>query len=252
MVSRSLPSLVSFALACVLALCASGVVFADPDYKTLKDDIKKLEKSVADARSERTEADKKLADNRRAQKNAGGAALANLKKEARGLAKTAGEKADALSEAQQKLANKQGELRSTAASHAVKQLSAAGNIDDRVGEATNALTDWKGALGSLPDVPTLRSLDGIDDPAEQMSIRKQDKKALESFVSWADGEEARIEKEIKQCKEIVDAKSKLVESKDGGAELVSDAEALKKTLEDRKKKVGDLRKTAQDRIKGIK
>lgn len=240
-----------FAFACVLALCASGVVFADPDYKTLKDDIKKLEKSVSDARSEWQAADKKLADNRRDQKKPG-ADVAALKEEATKLAKTASAKADVLNEAQQKLADKQGELRSTAAGHAVKQLSAAGNIDDRVGEATNAMTDWKGALGSLPSVPELRSLDGIVAPDERKLIRDQDKKSLNGFVSWADAEEKRIDKEIKQCKEIVDAKPKLIESKDGGAELVSDAESLKKTLEARKNKVGELRKSAQDRAKGIK
>ncbi|MBZ0137866.1 MAG: hypothetical protein K8I27_16010 [Planctomycetes bacterium] len=224
---------------------------ADPDYKTLKDDIKKLEKTVQDARSERADADKKLTENRQAQKKPG-ADLAALKKEATTLARTAGEKADALNDAQQKLASKQGELRGTAASHAVAQLSAAGSIDDRVGEATNALDDWRGALGSLPEVPQLRSLDGNEDPEVQASIRKQDKKALESFVGWTDGEESRIDTEIKQVKQIIDAKPKLVGSEDGGASLVSDAESLKKTLEDRKKRVVELRKTAQDRIKGIK
>ena len=252
MVSRSLHNFVRFALVGLLAIAASGSVFSDPDYKTLKDDIKKLEQTVKTALTARTEADKKLNDNRRAQRNAGGAALAKLKKEARSLAKTAGEKADALNKAQQELANKQGELRSTAASHAVKQLAAKGNINNRVGEASNAVDDWRGALGTLPEVPQLRSLDGINDPAEQASIRKQDKTALESYVKWADGEESRVDKEIKQVQQIIDAEPTLKASEDGGKMLVSDAKSLKKTLESRKKKVGDLRKSANDRIKGIK
>ena len=247
-----MPSFVRFALVCVFALVAGGVVFADPDYKTLKDDIKKLEKSVQDARKERSTADKNLADNRRPQKSANAAELKALKREARGLAATAGEKADVLNDTQQKLANKQAELRSTAAAHAVKQISAQGRIDDRVGEATNAVDDWKGALGSLPEVPQLRALDGIDDPEERRSVRTQDKKALEGFVSWADGETTRIDKEIKQVQEIINAKPKLVASKDGGKELVADAESLKKTLDARKKQVGDLKKSAQDQIKQIK
>lgn len=252
MVSRSLPSLARSALVLLLVLCAGVSAHAEPDYKSLKDDIRKLEKTVQDARTARTDADRKLSENRTAQKNASGAELANLKKQARALARTAGEKADALNDAQQKLANKQGELRSTAAGHAVKQLSAQGNIEDRVGEALNALDDWRNALGTLPEVPSFRSLDGIEDPDEQLSIRKQDKKTLEAFVTWADAEQSRIDKEVKQVQEIIDAKPKLAASKDGGTELVKGAEKLKKTLDERKKKVGDLRKTAQDRIKTIK
>ena len=239
-------------LVCLLAVFAAATAYAAPDYKQLKEDITALTKNVNEVAEASTQAEKALTANREAQAKASGSDLANLKRDARTLARAAGEKADALTEAQQKLADKQGELRSTAAAHAVKQLSAAGNIEDRVGEANNALADWKEALGALPKVPALRPLDGIADPDEQGAIRRQDKKVLEAFDKWAGAEEDRIDKEIKQATSLVDGHAKFKDSQDGGKVVIELAKSMKKTLEARKKDVGQLRKTAQDRIKAIK
>ena len=179
------------------------------------------------------------------------ATLKALKKEATALAAAASDKADELTTAHQNLADKQGELRETAAAHAVKQLTASGDIEVRVGEANNAVGDWKDALGALPEVPGLRPLDGLD-AEEQISVRQSDKRKLTAFEKWAGGEAARIDKEIKQVQQIIDGKPKLASSKDGGEALVASAKGLKETLTDRKTKVAGLRKTAKDRIAQIK
>jgi hypothetical protein len=246
----TLQRVIGLILACLFAF--GGTVSAAPDYKELKAEIKKLEKSVDDAGKERRDADSKLADNLAAQKKAQGKELEKLKDAGKELAKTAGQKAEALATAQQNLDAKQAELRAAAAAHAVRQLTDAGTIETRVGEATTAVADWAGALGALPQVPPLRPLDDIDDPELQDAVRAQDKKALEAFEKWASGEETRTEKEIKQVKEIVDGESKWKTSKDGGKELIDAAKALKEELETRKKDLGDLRKTAKDRLRQIK
>jgi hypothetical protein len=247
------PSLCSLRVAVIFAalfaLC--GVVRADPDYKELKAEIKKLEQSVDAARKERNDADSKLTDNRAAQKNANGQQLAALKKAAIDLAAKAGEKADALAAAQQNLAEKQGELRETAAAHAINQISDAATIEKRVGEAQSAIEDWRAALGSLPEVPDLRPLDGIE-PDDQPAVRKQDKKTLEAFEKWATGEESRVIKEQRQAKDLVDAEPKWKTSNDGGKELLAAARGLTETLEQRKKDLAELRKTAKARLKQIK
>lgn len=236
-------------LACLLVF--AGSVQAEPGYKALKAEITKLEQAETDARRERRDADAKLAENRAAQQKAEGAALAALKRAAINLAQTAGEKADAFATAQQNLAAKRAELRESAAAHAVKQLTEAGAIDKRVGEAANALDDWKTALGTLPEVPSLRPLDGID-PDDQPAVRKQDKKTLEAFEKWAAGEASRIDKEIKQAKELVDGESKWKVAEDGGEELVSSAKALREKLEGRKKDLEKLRESAKVLLKQIK
>lgn len=236
-------------LACLLLF--AGSVQAEPDYKALKAEIEKLEQAETDARKERRDADDKLAANRAAQQQANGAALAALKRAATDLAQAAGEKADAYAAAQQNLAAKQAELRESAAAHAVKQLTEAGAIDKRVGEARNALDDWKTALGTLPEVPSLRPLDGID-PDDQPAVRKQDKKTLEAFEKWAGDEGTRIDKEIKQAKELVDGEPKWKGADDGGKELVSAAKALREKLEGRKKELEKLRERAKELQKQIK
>jgi hypothetical protein len=257
MVSRSLHSTGLFAarlmVACALALALAGLSLAEPEYTSLKDEIKKLEKSVTEARDARNAADRKLEQNRRDQRNATDAKLAALKKDAIKLAKDAGDKADALTGAEQKLADKQGELRKAAADHAVKQITAAGNWMSRAQAANKALDDWKAALGSLPEVPKLRPLDGIVDPQEQARIRKQDKASLEAFDAWAVKEEKRVDEEIKQADELIKAEPKWskVDDKEGDL-VVSTTKALKKTLESRKKRLGELRKATKDRIAEIK
>jgi dsDNA-specific endonuclease/ATPase MutS2 len=238
-------------LACVFVIVAAANAYADPDYKELKAEIQKLEKAVENARKERNDADAKLAENLKAQEKAKGEELTALKKTATGLRDTAKQKADALSSAVQNLAAKQGELRETAAAHAVKQLSDAGDIDVRVGEATNALNDWRAALGSLPEVPPLLS-EGIEDIDDRMIARKDDKRKLEAYEKWAGAEEARIDKEIKQAKELVDGESTWKASNDGGAAVTSTAKSLKTTLETRKKDVGELRKSAKELVRQIK
>ncbi|MCA8919973.1 MAG: hypothetical protein KDB32_12905 [Planctomycetes bacterium] len=250
MVSRSLNNLGRLLLMVLVALAASGNVFAAPDYKKLKDEIPKLEKNVSDARSAQSDADSKLNENRKAQKTATGAALNALKSEGVKLAKAAGEKADKLAEAEQQLANKQGELRGAAAKYAVSQLSAAGKLDVRVVEANHALDDWDGALGKLPAVPSLRSLEGIVDPQEQKAIRKQDKVQLQAYDAWGNAEEKRIDTEIKQAQQLIDAEEKLRNADDGKL-LVDTAKELKTTLEKRKSEVQKLRKTAKTRLDSI-
>ena len=212
--------------------------------------------TLKDARDRRDAARKLLADgidpseNRKAQKTATGAALNALKSEGVKLAKAAGEKADKLAEAEQQLANKQGELRGAAAKYAVSQLSAAGKLDVRVVEANHALDDWDGALGKLPAVPSLRSLEGIVDPQEQKAIRKQDKVQLQAYDAWGNAEEKRIDTEIKQAQQLIDAEEKLRNADDGKL-LVDTAKELKTTLEKRKSEVQKLRKTAKARLDSI-
>lgn len=242
--------LIGLILACMFAF--GGTVSAEPDYKELKAEIRKLEKSVEDAATARKEADSKLADNRAAQKNANGDELKKLKKAGNELANTAGQKAEALSSAQQSLASKQAELREAAASHAVKQLTDGAAIEKRVGEADTAVKDWENALGTLPPVPQLRPLEGIDDEAVQDAIRAQDKKSLEAFDKWAAGEETRVDKELKQAQEVIDGDAKWKTSNDGADELMDAAKALKSKLETRKKDLGELRKSAKDLIRQIK
>lgn len=237
-------------LVLVIACVAAGPLFAEPDYKKLKAEIPKLEKTMRVAQDAQAEADQKLDNNRAAQKRAAGKELEALKTAAKGLAKDAGEKADQLAAAQQDLAKKQAELRGAAAKHAVSQLNASGDLAERVHEAMTAMDDWKDALGRLPDVPKLRSLDGIEDPAAQKAIRKQDKQQLEAYESWCSAEAKRIDTEIEQAEDLVDGETK-VSSADDGALLVTTAKDLKKTLESRKDKLEKQRKQARKQLDEI-
>ena len=248
--SRSRISLGRLLLVCVLALVAAGSVLAEPDYKKLKKEIPELEKAVRLARDERDAADQKVANNRAAQKRAEGAALATLKKKAKELTRKAGEKADLLAEAQQKLGNQQGELRAAAAKYAVSQINASGNLAVRVAEALTALDDWDDAVKGLPDVPKLRSVEGITDPLAQKAVRAEDKKQLKAYDDWAAAEEKRLETEIKQADELIGAKEK-VKSADDGDLLVTNAQSLKKKLQTRKESVQKLRKKAKETLDSI-
>src|SRR5690606_11770367 len=157
MAFRNLHSLARLLLTCLLTVAVSGAVLAEPDYKALKQDIKKLEDSLNDAAREARDADAKVADNNREilkAQQAGDAALENkLKTTGTTLAKQAGDAARSLREAERALASKQGDRRAAAAKYAVAQLTAAGSLGGRVKEARTALSDWSSAIGTLPLVP---------------------------------------------------------------------------------------------------
>lgn len=254
MACRNLHSLARLLLTCLLTLAVCGAVSAEPDYKALKQDIKKLEDSLNDAAREARDADTKVADNNREilkAQQAGDAALENkLKTTGTTLAKQAGDAAKKLREAERALASKQGDLRAAAARYAVAQLTAAGSLDDRVKEARTALGDWTGAIGTLPLVPETDKLKGITDPEVKAAAAKQLKSQLNDFDSWVNAEEKRIDTELKQVNELIKAESKLKPAKDGAA-LVSSAKSLKTELDERKIQLGELRDAVKDRLKTL-
>jgi hypothetical protein len=255
MACRNLHSLTRLLLVCLLTLAAGGAAFAEPDYRALKQDIKKLEDGLNDAAREARDADKKVADNNseilKAQQ-AGDAALEKkLKTTGTTLARQAGDAAKKLREAERGLANKHGELRAAAAKHAVAQLTAAGNLDARVKEARDALSDWRDAIGALPGVPDTDKLKGISDPETKAAAAKQLKSQLDDFDKWVSDEEKRIGTEIKQAAELINAESKLKDAKDGPA-LVKSAKALKAELDERKIQLGELHDAVKDAHKTLK
>lgn len=255
MASRNLHSLALLLLACLLTLAAGGVVRAEPDYKALKQDIKKLEDSLNEAAREARDADKKVADNnteiKKAQQAGDQALEKKLKTTGTSLAKQAGDAAKKLREAERSLANKHGELRAAAAKHAVAQLTAAGGLDARVKEARGALADWRDAIGVLPVVPETNKLEGITEPETRQVAIKQLKAQLNDFDSWVSDEEKRIATELKQADELINAESKLKDAKDGPA-LIKSAKELKSELDERKIQLGELHEAVKDAHKTLR
>jgi len=236
----------------VAALCAAPGLFAQGNFKQLRAEISDLSTKLNDAQKKLNEADSKVNANNReyedAVKNNPGKA-AGIKAEGvklRSAAETAQQNRDT---ARKSLQNKQVELRNTAAGHAVKQLSAAGALSERINEMRLALDAFEDALGSLPEVPTVRKAD--PDPAVQAAQKKGDRDRLTEFDTWASAEESRIKSEIESCDKLINAEAQ-VKGEDDGPALVQDSKDLKATLQARQKSIGELRRVAQERLKELK
>lgn len=234
------------------ALAAAPSLFAQNNFKQLRADIGNLAGKLADAQKKLSDADSKVNENNRAYedalKNNPGKA-ATIKAEGVGLrqaAETAQKDRDA---ARKALQEKQVELRNSAASHAVNQLSAAGALATRINEARLALEAWKESLGSLPEVPVIRKSD--PDPDVQAAQKRGDRDRLNEFDAWAAAEEARIKADIERCDKLIAAEAQ-VKGEDDGPALVRESKDMKSTLQDRQKAVGELRRVAADRLKQLK
>lgn len=251
MASRNLHRLGQLVLVCLLALAASGVVLAEPDYKAIKKDINTLEEGLREAQKAERDANKKVDDNRRAQANATGAKLATLKKEAKTLSDEADKATQKRLESQRSLADKHAELRAAAAKYAVSQVNGAGNLDARVAEATTAVKDWNEAIGTLPEVPDTAKVAAIVDPIEKAAAAKQVRSQLDEFDNWAVAENKRVKTELSQVQKIIDAENQLKDAK-GGADLIKAAKELKDDLDEQTIQVGELREIVKNRRDNLK
>lgn len=251
--SRSLSCITFLVSALIVCLCAGTFAFAQDkgrnNFKDIKEQVASFETALVTAETAEREAARKLADNEAAQqKDPNNQAL---KREGRTLAVDADTKAEAARAARRNLAAKKGELREAASSHAVKQLSASGNVNERLTEANFALDDWKGALLALPEPPAGRDTKRLIDPDEVAAVRKTDRQRLTDYETWAAGEDRRIATELSRADELVGADKKLKDA-DDLALLISAAKALKTTLEQRRKALDAHRKTAKDRLAALK
>ena len=235
----------------LLALAASGVVLAEPEYKAIKKDITKLEDGLRDALKAERDANQKVEDNRKAQAKATGAELADLKKDAKALSNDADKANKKRLDAQRSLADKHGELRAAAAKYAVSQINGSGNLDARVAEAKTAVDDWDDAIGTLPDVPETTKVAAIVDPLEKAAAAKQVRAQLDDFDTWAVAEAKRVKTELDQVQKILDAENQLKAAK-GGPALVQSAKDLKKHLEEQGIQVGELRTIVKSRGDDLK
>ncbi len=250
--SRSHSRTLQLVSALLLCLCAAATSFAQDarnNFKEVKEQVASLERALTTAETAEREAARKLADNEAAQqKDPNNQAL---KREGRTLAVDADSKAEATRTARRNLAAKRGELRESASSHAVKQLTATGNLNTRVTEAKFALDDWKAALNELPEPPVARDTSRLKDPDEIAAVRKTDRQRLSDYEAWAAGEDKRIATELKRAEQMVGA-DKQFQDADDLALVINTAKDIKTTLETRRKSLDAHRKTAKDRLAALK
>jgi hypothetical protein len=228
---------------------AAGSLHADP-LQRLKNEVASLERDLTRAQRTEREASQALERNHAAQRRASGDELARLKTEATRLAANESRAAEETQKARRDLSAKQGELRSAASRHTVAQLSGRGDLAERMTAARAAAEAWQSNLGELPPVPAVRDLSDIIDPAERAAIRAGDRNRLRTYESWAGAEITRINAELQRVEQIINAEDDIKGDRNG-AQLVRTANAIKSTLEARKRRVESDRRTAQRRIRDL-
>ena len=214
--------------------------------KELETQIKKLNEAVEAL----ADTDEKIRVNIKDQRAAASDKdkLAKLKREGNRLAERADEERKVKADIELKIAGTRIRLRIEAAKSAVAQLSGNQRLDIRVEEALFALEAWKGAVTALPQIPDLRTIEHIKDPAERNAIRNGDRTDLKKYIEWVGDEETRLKSELDSLNKLIDAKEDLAPA-DNGNLLVTNAEGLKKTLESRQKQLKQDKSTAKTRLK---
>lgn len=233
------------------ALCAAAPVFAQDQFKQLRKDVSELSTRLNEAEKALSEANRKLNENKTAQDAARNdlAKLNALKTEGTKLRREADAAQDNRNSARSRLASKQGEMRGTASKHGADQLTAAGNINERINQMRLAIDAWNEALGTLPDVPALRDTSNLDPDTKRATI-DGDKARLREFDTWAAAEEDRLKTELSRADNLIGAEAQ-VKGQDDGPAMVSSAKKLKETLQSRQKKVGELRQAAAAALKKL-
>jgi hypothetical protein len=228
-------------LASALLLVAAFPAVSHADLDRLKREAAALERGVEHAVKAKAEADKALQENLDAQRNAQGDALARLKREAIALSARAHEAGESLRAARRELAGRQSELRGAAAKQAVAQIDDGGELSARVTRALSALSEWKGALGDLPQAPQPRDLSNVDEDMRE-PFRRTDIQRLKAFEDWSVAESNRIGEEITAADKLLAWKAG--DSSDA-RRLIAEARALKATLQQRQRAVDTAAKASE-------
>ncbi|MBX3475272.1 MAG: hypothetical protein KF754_12880 [Planctomycetes bacterium] len=238
-------------LALVLALCAAVPLHAQEQFKQLRRDISELTSKLNEAESALSEANRKISENQKAQDDAKNdpARLNALKTEGTRLRAAADTAQDNRNSARARLASKQGEMRGTASKHAADQVTGAGNLNVRVNEIRIAIDAWNEALGALPVLPALRNTAGLD-PDTKRATLAGDKARLTDLDNWAAAEESRLKTELERADSLINFEPQ-VKGLDDGPVMVESSKQLKKTLQERQKKVGELRNQAAELMKKL-
>lgn len=242
-------SLLVSLIALVLLACPC---FAEPKYKELQTEAKKLQRTLRDAEFSRTAASKRVTANVKAQKSASGVKLAGLKKIGVSLAETERTAAEGAKKAESDLITKQGKVRAAAAKYACSEISNKDHkLSDRIREVISAIGAWDEAIGTLPRIPVTRDTSGITEPEVKQAIVADDKKALGGFKKWTNAEIELLKAELKQVAELL-KHEEAVNNQDGGGGMIADSRALKKRLSNRKSEIEKLEKVVNLRLKALK
>ncbi|MCF6227934.1 MAG: hypothetical protein L3J82_04595 [Planctomycetes bacterium] len=242
----------SLLISLIALLLLACPVLAEPKYKVLQTDAKKLQRTLRDSETSRTAAAKRVAANVKDQKSASGEKLKSLKRIGVSLAKSERTSAEAAKKAQSDLIEKQGEVRAAAAKFASSEISNKDNkLFERIRGVIAAMDAWDEAIGSLPKVPKPRDTSGITEPEVKQAIVADDKKALEDFKKWADAEVDRLKAELSQMAKLLKHEV-TVKNQDDGPKMVTESRALKKKLSTRKSDVRKLKNTAESRLKALR
>lgn len=233
----------------LLLLALGGVARAD-DIEQLQREVTAAENTYKEAIRAETRAAESLKDNLEKQKSASDAEKARLKSEAVKLDEAARKAGAARMQAAETLADKRGALRAEASKVAEEQITAQGDANNRTRKAGEALGTWSAALGALPGVPTKTDTSSVADPAVCAAIKQDDKARFNAYISWAGGEQSRLDTEIKRAENLIKNDAKFAGA-DGHKRLMDEAKSLKSTLENRKKDVGELLKTARERLASL-
>jgi len=232
-----------------LAFSVGVTVHAD-EIERLKGEVKSLEQSLQEAETAETEANKKVKENQRLQKDAKGEEKERLKAEGLKLAEAVRTAGNNRTRAAVSLAGKRSELRGEASKVAEEQITAAGDTNTRAKKAGDALSTWSAALGDrVPTPPVSRDTSKMD-PSEAAEAKRDDKARLQEFVDWADKEKERLDTEIARADSLVKNENKF-SGADAHDRLLNESKNLKSTLDTRKKNVDSQLRAAKEALRAL-